>query len=198
MLCPPNSPNRVMELAEIFRVILQGAEGGDSPLPIFPAGIAETYSYKIGRLSNSIDMILVRVNGIYKVYTVEKDNATGLPKTKLNDISSLPSQYVESVKRITGMNDTQRSGDIVFIMNDQTTGDASDRYTTGVACKAWHGSLNPSDSYVPLIVAYPGGTKSTIETLLTRDEVCKSDYSKCKGNWNLTDIVKGLVSEQYK
>jgi hypothetical protein len=55
---------------------------------------------------------------------------------------------------------------------------------------------------VPLIVAYPGGTKATLETLLKRDTVC-GDYnnptlSKCKGNWNLTDIVKELVSEQYK
>lgn len=72
------------------------------------------------------------------------------------------------------------------------------RYTAGVAYKAWHGSLNPGDSYVPLIVAYPGGTKSTIETLLQKNEVCKSGYSKCKGNWNLFDIVNGLVKEQYK
>ena len=72
----------------------------------------------------------------------------------------------------------------------------NERYTTGVACKSWHGSLNPSDSYVPLIVAYPGGTKSTLDNLLLN--VCGSDYSKCKGNWNLTDIVKELISNQYK
>ena len=33
---------------------------------------------------------------------------------------------------------------------------------------------------------------------LTKDGVCKSDYSNCKGNWNLTDIIKGFISEQYK
>jgi hypothetical protein len=87
-------------------------------------------------------------------------------------------------------------------MKDKTAGGVGDRFTAGVACKSWHGSLNPSDSYVPLIVAYPGGTKSTIETLLKRDTVC-GDYSnstlnKCKGNWKLTDIVKELVKEQYK
>jgi hypothetical protein len=53
-----------------------------------------------------------------------------------------------------------------------------------------------------LIVAYPGGAKSTIETLLKRDTVC-GDYdiplqNKCKGNWSLTDIVKELIKEQYK
>jgi len=87
-------------------------------------------------------------------------------------------------------------------MKDKMTDDVSSRYTTGVACKSWHGSLNPSDSYVPLIMAYPGGTKSALETFLKQDTVC-GDYTdtnnkKCKGNWNLTDIVKKLISEQYK
>lgn len=100
--------------------------------------------------------------------------------------------------RIKGLNDPNRSGDIILIMKDKMTDEVSARYTTGVACKSWHGSLNPSDSYVPLIVAYPGGTKATIENLLQRDEVCKSDYSNCKGNWKLTDIVKELITEQYK
>jgi hypothetical protein len=56
-------------------------------------------------------------------------------------------------------------------------------YTSGYQCQSWHGALNPGDSYVPLIVAYPGGTKSTIETVLKRDGVCKGpegDYSNCK------------------
>jgi hypothetical protein len=53
-----------------------------------------------------------------------------------------------------------------------------------------------------MIVAYPGGTKSTLDTFLKQDTVC-GDYTdtnkkKCKGNWNLTDIVKELITEQYK
>jgi hypothetical protein len=105
---------------------------------------------------------------------------------------------VKSLLRIKGLNDPNRSGDIVLIMKDKTVGNASERYTTGNALKAWHGSLNPSDSYVPMIVAYPGGTKSTIENLLERETVCDEDYSNCIGNWNLMDIVKELVNEQYK
>jgi hypothetical protein len=110
--------------------------------------------------------------------------------------------YIKAKLRIEGLNDLNRSGDIILIMKDRMTDDVSARYTIGVACKSWHGSLNPSDSYVPLIVAYPGGTKSTLETLLKRDTVCgdynNSTLSKCKGNWNLTDVVKELVKEQYK
>lgn len=110
--------------------------------------------------------------------------------------------YVKAQLRIDGLNDLNRSGDIVLIMRDRTAGGASERYTTGVACKSWHGSLNPSDSYVPLIVAYPGGTKAPLDTLLRKDAVCgaydNSESNKCKGNWNLTDIVKGIVSQQYE
>ncbi len=75
--------NRVLEVAEIFRVTLQGARGGDSPLPIFPAGMAEKFGYKIGRLSNAIDEILIRDGGVYKVYTVENTSVF------LKDINSL-------------------------------------------------------------------------------------------------------------
>lgn len=76
------------------------------------------------------------------------------------------------------------------------------RYTTGVACKSWHGSLNPSDSYVPMIVAYPGGTKTPLDTLLRKDTTCgdydNAESNKCIGNWKLTDIVNEIISQQYK
>ena len=74
---------------------------------------------------------------------------------------------------------------------------AKDRYTTGVSCKSWHGSLNPSDSYVPFIFAYPGGNKIEIEQILKADSLCKQDYSECKGNWKLTDTVKKIIETQY-
>ena len=47
------------------------------------------------------------------------------------------------------MNHTDRSGDIVLIFRDNTNDMPENRYTSGVSCKSWHGSLNPSDSYVP-------------------------------------------------
>ena len=62
----------------------------------------------------------------------------------------------------------------------------------------WHGSLNPSDSYVPFIVSYPSGNKEEIDMMLKSDDVCKSDKSGCVGNWNLPVIVKGIINEQYQ
>ncbi len=95
------------------------------------------------------------------------------------------------------MNHPYRSGDIVLIMKDKTSGDAAERYTTGSACKSWHGGLNPSDSYVPLIVSYPGGNRKEIESILQKESLCKQDYSGCRGNWKVTDIIKEIITEQY-
>jgi hypothetical protein len=83
-------------------------------------------------------------------------------------------------------------------MKDNTSGNALDRYTTGVACKSWHGSLSRSDSYVPFIFAYPGGNKTELEKILKKDAVCANDYGNCKGNWKLTDTVKEIIKEQYQ
>ncbi|OGW50685.1 MAG: hypothetical protein A2Z50_07620 [Nitrospirae bacterium RBG_19FT_COMBO_42_15] len=134
------------------------------------------------RLSSSIDAILIRrtINSGYEAYS--------------GDIN----KYVNASTRIEKMNNKDRSGDIVLIMKSETDSTVIDRYTTGVSCKSWHGSLNPSDSYVPLIVAYPGGNKKEIDDILKKDTACKDDYSGCKGNWKLSDIVKEIISGQYK
>lgn len=93
---------------------------------------------------------------------------------------------------------------LCIIMKDKTHINASagetienSRYTTGVACKAWHGSLNPSDSYVPLIVAYPGGTKKVLEQIIDNTTGCKV-ATGCDGNWRVTDLIKKLIENQYK
>ncbi|MDH4164753.1 MAG: hypothetical protein OEW15_18995, partial [Nitrospirota bacterium] len=157
---------------------------------------------EIGRMSNSVDEILVRDGGDnYKVYTVANINgsATGV----LKDLSSLSPQYVDGVNRIGKMNHSKRSGDIVLIMKDDTDipkGEniESHRYTTGVACKSWHGSLNRSDSYVPFILTYPGGNKTEIDNVLKKNSVCSSDYNSCTGNWKLSDTVKEIINGQYQ
>ncbi len=105
------------------------------------------------------------------------------------------SEYVNTLSRVTGMNHPQRSGDIVLLMKSKTNTNnlVSERYTTGVSCKSWHGSLNPSDSYVPFIVAYPGGNKSELDPFL--NVVCPD--GQCEGNWKLSDIVKQIIETQY-
>lgn len=90
-----------------------------------------------------------------------------------------------------------RSGDIVLLM-DFDTDNSAQRFTTGVSCRSWHGSLNRSDSYVPFIISYPGGNRYEVENILKKANVCDTDYSKCKYNTKLPDIVKEIISEQYK
>ncbi len=108
------------------------------------------------------------------------------------------SEYIEAELRIKGMNHPNRSGDIVLLFKNFTDDIAENRYSSGVSYKSWHGSLNPSDSYVPFIFAYPGGNKFEIDEILKKDNVCKEGYSNCKGNWKLTDIVKEIIKEQYQ
>ena len=148
-------------------------------------------------LKSSIDKILVRVSVDANYCVFDGLNDDGSARCAVNDPFDAAS-YVDAWIRINGMNHKNRSGDIVLIMKDATTGNATGRYTTGVACKSWHGSLNPSDSYVPFIASYPGGNKSELEQILQKDSLCKTDYSNCKGNWKLSDIVKEIISEQYK
>ncbi len=185
----------VKKIAEILRVTLQGAKGGASPLPIFSEGISERFRYRVGKLSDSIDAILIREGGTYKAYTVVNN------KVEFNDIESYFSdsrKYVEPLERLEKMNYLKRSGDIVLLMKDDTDGSAINRYTTGSACKSWHGSLNRSDSYVPFILSYPGGNRNELDKILVKEEICRVNYSKCKGNWKLPDIIKGIISIQYE
>jgi hypothetical protein len=94
------------------------------------------------------------------------------------------------------MNHPQRSGDIILIMQDKTSGTPEQRYSTGSACKSWHGSLNLSDSYVPLILAYPGGNKNELKPLIDKAEGC-SIGEGCDGNWRTKDLVIEIIKSQY-
>jgi len=150
-----------------------------------------------------LDLILIRVGEEYWVFNGvivdEEGNIVGANKTALNNYAGFnSSKYVDAVNRIKGMNNDKRSGEIVLLFKFDTDSSVSDRYTSGVSCKSWHGSLNCSDSYVPFIVSYPGGNKYEIESILKSDEVCGSDYSLCKGNWKLPDVVKKIINMQYR
>ncbi len=70
------------------------------------------------------------------------------------------------------------------------------RYSTGSACQSWHGSLNRSDSYVPLIVAYPGGNKYELEPLIDNTEGCSASEG-CDSNRRVTDLIMEIIKEQY-
>lgn len=149
-------------------------------------------------LKSSIEAILVRekVGDGYSVITSVSEDAVGngvLSKKAISEYFANDPSYVDAINRLTGLNDFDRSGDIVLIMKDRTAGEASARYTTGVACKSWHGSMNQSDSYVPFVISYPAGNSAEIEGITS--EACA--VSDCSGNWMLPDIIKQIVGKQY-
>jgi hypothetical protein len=193
---PRGTGNDLGEVAEIFKLMMQGEyiEEAVNVLGLTVKGCKDLRS-KIGKLKTSIDKILVRVNGSYCVF--DKMNEDGSPKCAITDPLTVQ-VYIDAWTRINGMNHPDRSGDIVLIMKDSAGGLASDRYTTGYACKAWHGSMNSSDSYVPFIFSYPGGHNADLEKILQKDIVCNADYSNCNRNRIMPDIIKAIISEQYK
>jgi hypothetical protein len=148
---------------------------------------------KFPNLLLSIDKILKRVNGEYKVFK-GLDNLGNAIVGELTEMADV--DYVKAIERIKGLNHPDRSGDIVLIMKDRMSDSVDNRYTTGTACKSWHGSLNPSDSYVPFIVAYPRGNKYEIEPFIYGIEGCDI-VQGCDGNWRVTDLIKTIVSKQY-
>jgi predicted AlkP superfamily pyrophosphatase or phosphodiesterase len=186
--------NDVGKIAEIFRLVLEGEHILEAVrwFNLTEKGYKDLRS-SIGRLNDSVDKILIRKGNQYCVFDGLNDD--GSIRCVEIDPFNTP-EYVAAWDRINGMNHEKRSGDIVLLMKSDAN-DVNRRFTTGVSCRSWHGSLNRSDSYVPFIVAYPGGNKTEIEKIVQRDTLCKADNSGCKGNWKLTDIVKEIISEQY-
>jgi len=180
-------PAELANLAEFIRVYL--ADNGN----ILSREVKEV----IKNLLSSVDTILIRDDGEYKLFKGPKFNdlgkVVGSDADFIEETTLDPIKYIDAMKRIEGLNDPERSGDIVLIMKDKTDGNVLDRYTSGVACKSWHGSLNPSDSYVPFIVTYPGGNKDELSPIV--EKAC--DNGICEGNWQVTDMVKKIIETQY-
>lgn len=172
---------------KLYRVLVEGE-----------SKLTDNQKEKFIRLLSSIDKILVRTNGQYRIYKgVIKDaqnNITGLVAPgALSELEANNPDYINATKRIEGMNNPKRSGDLVLLMSSGSGDPPDDRYTSGVSCKSWHGSLNKSDSYVPWILAYPGGNKYEIDPVV--NSVCLN--GQCEGNWQLSDIVKKIIETQY-
>lgn len=149
-------------------------------------------------LGSSIEVILIREKDgdAYSVVTSVSEDAGGnivVSKDTLAGYFKNKPSYVDAITRLTGLNDFDRSGDIVLIMKDRIEDDPTDRYTTGVACKSWHGSMNPSDSYVPFILSYPSGNNAELNNIT--QEVCVT--ADCAGNWVLPEIIKNSVGRQF-
>ena len=187
-------------VAELLRLTVSTNKTASNLSNLFPVGLFEEdvpILAGIDRLMNSVDMILIRRNDSYEVFSGIKADGSDILSTPLDNYGEFgSSQYVKALRRIVDMNHPDRSGDIVLVMKNLTIGDPIDRFTTAYACKAWHGSLNPSDSYVPLILSYPGGNKSEMDKFLLNVSACPG--GQCEGNWNTIDIIKEIMSKQYE
>ncbi len=180
-----------MVLNRLYKILKEGANATGS--------FREKIDKHFSRLLSSIDVILVRktLTGEYELLDSISEDSQGNKVINTVPLSFGDStEYIRAIDRIKKLNNKDRSGDIILIMNDKTSGNAIDRYTTGTACKSWHGSLNPSDSYVPLIVAYPGGNKYELEPIINNTEGCSVDQG-CDGNWRTTEIIKEIIETQY-
>jgi hypothetical protein len=196
------SPRMVEDIgyvAELLRLTISTNKAASNLSNLYPAGLFEEdvpILASIDRLINSVDMILVRRNSGYEVFYGIKADGSDILSTPLDNYAVLGSPlYVNALKRIADMNHPERSGDIVLVMKDFSTGGAINRFTTAYGCKSWHGSLNPSDSYVPLILSYPGGNKAEVDNFMQNVSACPG--GQCEGNWNVTDIIKTIISNQY-
>ena len=184
------------EFAELCKLALQGYYP-DEALRYWQMDELDYLDFKentVRRMKNSIDKILVRQSDRYCIFNGLNDDGS----IRCDATDPLGSEeYINAWFRINSLNSADRSGDIILLMKDKFTDPINERYTTASACKSWHGSLNPSDSLVPMIVAYPGGNLHIINDVLKENEVCEEDYSGCQGNWKLFDITKKFILDQF-
>jgi hypothetical protein len=207
-------------VAEVLRLFLaDGAQidqtgtqtpGVDTSHPAFPSGayqqlLAElnTAEVNLSRLVGAVDLILVRASGgQYVVYNGLQPTADpaqiSIASRPLSVLSSSP-HYVQAVKRIEEMNDPRRSGDIVLVMRARTDDLPDQRFTSGPACRGWHGGLNRADSYVPLILGYPGGNSRALAELAQR--VCGppigTGQHDCEQNRVLPELATEIYRQEY-
>ncbi|MDH4164629.1 MAG: alkaline phosphatase family protein [Nitrospirota bacterium] len=197
-----NDPRLVEDIghvAELLRLTISNNKAPSNLVNLFPVGMFEKavpIMAGMKLLMNSVDMILVRRGNSYEVFHGIKSDGSDIISTALDNYPELStSRYVKAAMRINGMNHPSRSGDIVLIFKSFTNDIPENRYTSGVACKSWHGSLNPSDSNVPVIVAYPGGNTHEMNKIMKSVSACPN--GQCEGNWNVTGIIKEIIKTVY-
>jgi len=180
------SMGEVIKFAEVLRVLYQVNDPleAEESLGIDPVDYLNLMENNVGRLEGSVDRILVRFGAVY----LQLEGYGGLGTLDFD------SRYIQAFERIQGLNH-ERSGDIVLILRDRMMEGSEKRYSTGTACKSWHGSLNGSDSYVPLIVSYPGGNRYEMEPAVKDTNGCSLEG--CDGNRRISDLIKTIIIKQY-
>ena len=183
-------------LAETLRLTLSANKAPSNLGVLYPEGLLEQAIPKtagLSKLMTSVDIILIRRGAEYEVFQGIKQDGTDIVSEPLNINTTLLSEkYAKALKRIGDMNYFQRSGDVILIMKDDIGGSENDRYVSGYSCKAWHGSLNQADSFVPMILSYPGGNGFAIDSVIQLIPSCPG--GQCPDNWLLPDVVRAITT----
>lgn len=138
-----------------------------------------------------VDLLLVKKNGSYVVRTRPRESLS--LASFFGQHGNLYPNAVERIQMFTQEADSRGAGspDIVILFRDRMNEPATQRYMSGGNIRSWHGGLNPSDSYVPFIVSYPGGNVGAIE-----EHVVAACAPQCSGNWRLPDVVEEILKVQ--
>jgi hypothetical protein len=178
----------------------------------------EAQAFPLLALIDAIDVVLVRKGGDYVVRKpfpapeVWPPEGTTMPLPSAPECAgkTVPPSSVEeftleqwfgnllgthpdAINRIRAMNHPERAGDIIIILKFRTDDLRQDRYSSGGNLPSWHGSLNRSDSYVPFIVSYPGGSKETVTPFV--ESQCGS-ATHCDSTLRVSPLIKDIISAQ--
>ncbi len=196
-----DEPAEVAMFAEFLRIALS-----DSMEPTY-LGLSQedvdAIRKSTGKMMGSVDFILYRdpADRQYRVFESLAPDGTLISSTLSSIAAAGQDHLVDPVFRIEAMNDSARSGDVVVHFHFDSDSPVTDRFTSGVSCRAWHGGLGRADSFVPVLAGYPGGGRAEFAQWWdeARSGVC-SDVGNlnCRGNWFATDLITRWLEDDYE
>ena len=195
----------VVKVAEILRVLFGPPPAAAGSSLGLTSGDIEKLQTLAGTMHDSIDFILYRDSGQYRVFDGLDPTTGAVQSASLESlVSAAGDRFVFPLERIRNMNDPSRSGDVVVHFRFDSDAMASERFTAGVSCRAWHGGLGRADSFVPLIVSAPGGSGDGFLNWWTyghgQERICATGQNSnldCHGNWLAADMAHTLLTDLY-
>jgi hypothetical protein len=195
-----NQPSELALVAEVLRVAL--TEHVSTFLAISEEAQGRIKARIAAGMRNSADFILYRNPETSESRIFDGLTEEGRVLSRgIDDFLATRADLPFAAERIRFLNDPNRSGDLIVHFKTQLP---INRYTSGSSCRGDHGSLNRMDSYVPLIVSYPGGNKEEfLKWWNERGEaaVCSVGDGEsagnlhCHGSWMTTDLIRELTRE---
>jgi hypothetical protein len=149
----------------------------------------------LGDLRGAIGAILVRVPSIANGFNEPYQVVTGLQNGSQLQLASLTEFFASPTGIALGyinfparmmQHGSDRSGDIILIPTNDSTNKANRYYFSATHEEATHGYPVASDTFVPLVFAFPGGDAADIAEL--RQKVLMMIGSNPSGRPSVTDM----------